>query len=134
MRVDFNSTNTRTFGAQIKVNNNLKEMMNFEPLKEMKTNLESSGTHNVYELGKYSAKDKLNGVYDVLVNGDKFGEITHSSRDGLFTTAKNFLQKSLDKENSILADVNPEISAKLTKIREFIKTTGLEIRNVKNWL
>ena len=135
MRINFdNNVNSRTFGAQIKVDNKLKEMMQFYPLKEMKNNLEASGTHNVYELGKYSATDKLNGTYDVLLNGDKFGEISHKTKEGLFTTAKNFLQKSLEKENSILAEINPQIGSKLNKIRQFVKETGLDVENVKKWL
>ena len=134
MRINFDSTNTRTFGAQVKVSNNLKEMMQFSSLKQMKKTLESSGTSNVYEMGKYTPADKLNGSYDVLLNGDKFGEIPHKTSEGLYTTAKKFLQTSLEKENSILAEISPDISTKLNSIREFIKNSGLDANNVKKWL
>lgn len=129
-----NTTNNISFGASIKVNNQLKEMMQFGPLKQIKKELEQSGTHNVYELGKYIPNDKLQGSHEVLLNGEKFGELPHKTKEGLFTLAKNFLKNCAEKENSILADINPEINSKLNKIRDFIKESGLSLENVKKWL
>ena len=51
-----------------------------------------------------------------------------------FSAQVNFLQKCCDIEDSLLAEINPEISSKLEKIRNFIKDTGLSIENAKKWL
>ena len=131
MQVNFSQPN---FGARVKIKPEMKNVTEFGPLKDMKAKLENSGTANVYELGKYTTIDKRNGVHEVLLNGVKFDEVTHKDSDGYFGVAKKFLQKSLDKEDSILAEINPEILSKLNKIREFIKNTGITIENAKKWL
>ena len=132
MRV--NTISKTNFGASIKIDNKYSEMIKYSPLKQMKNSLEKSGTHNVYELGSYKQFYKKSGSHDLFLNGTKFDEISTSVSDGYFGTAKKFLQKSLDKENSILAEINPEISDKLNKIRDYVKNTGLSIENVKKWL
>ena len=135
MRINsIDNGNKNTFQANIKLDSKLNEMTKYGSLKEMKNAILKSETNNIYELGAYKAHDKVSGSYDILMNSNKIDEIPTKSSDGYFGVVKKFLQKSLDKENSILAEINPEISNKLNQIREFVKSTGLTTENVKKWL
>lgn len=106
MRINsINNGNKNTFQASIKLDSKLNEMTKYGSLKDMKNAIQNSQTHNVYELGAYKAHDKLYGAYDVLLNGNKIDEIPSKSSDGYLGLLKKFLQKSLDKENSILVKI-----------------------------
>ena len=128
--------NNTNFGARVVLKTPYNDMLGHAPLKKMHEELSKSGTNNVYELGKatFTNPQKTAGKHEVLLNGEKFGEINQSPADGTFGLVKNFLKKSLDKENSILPQINKEVAVKLESVREFINGTGLAIENVKKWL
>ncbi len=133
MRTDFSNVN---FGARVKVANNYKDMLNFGPLKQLNKQLENSGTENLYELGKatFTNPQRTAGRHEMLLNGQKFDELTQLPQEGTFGLMQNFLKKCLDKENEIVSQINPEISSKLESVREFVKNIGLSVENVKKWL
>lgn len=131
-----NNINSTNFGARIQLKNQYKDVLGHGPLKSLHKELTQSGTNNLYELGKatFTNPQKTAGKHDLLLNGEKIDEIIQTPADGTFGLIKNFLQKSLDKELSILPEINKEVAEKLEKVKEFIKTTGLSIENVKKWL
>lgn len=131
-----NTQNSPNYGAKVKVDFRYKEMLAYSPLKAMTQKLEKSGTENVYELGKatFTNPQRTAGKHEVLLNGQKMDEVVQSPADGTFGLMKNFLQKCIDKENEIVAKINPEISEKLEKVRGFVKELGLSIENTKQWL
>lgn len=135
MRV-INVNNGQNFGATVKVGNQYKDMLNYGLIKNLHNQLKNSGTNNVYEMGKstFSNPQKTNGKHELLLNGEKFDELVQSPSEGTFGLLQNFLKKCLDKETALLPEQNPEIAAKLDKIREVIKETGLALENVKTWL
>lgn len=134
MRVE--SLNGTNFGARVVLKNQYKDMLGHAPLKSLHNTLLNSKTNNVYELGKstFTNPQKTSGKHEILLNGEKFDEVVQSSQDGTFGLVKNFLQKCVEKENSILPQISEEVATKLDSIRAFIKDTGLAIENVKNWL
>lgn len=134
MRIE--NVNNTNFGARVVLKAPYSDMLGHSPLKKMHDELSKSGTNNVYELGKstFSNPQRTAGKHEVLLNGEKFGEINQSPADGTFGLVKNFLKKSLDKENSILPQINKEVAWKLEAVREFIKASGLSVENVKKWL
>lgn len=134
MRV--NNNDNRSFGAQVVLKNKYKDMLGHAPLKKMHEKLVKSGTSNVYEMGKSSFTNSIKtaGKHDLLLNGENFDELVQLPSDGTFGLVKNFLQKCLDKEISILPQINNEVAEKLESIRNFIKNTGLAVENVKKWL
>lgn len=135
MRIN-NVNNQQNFGASVKVNNQFKDMLKFGPLKNLNNQLKNSGTNNVYELGKatYTNPQKTNGKHEILLNGEKIDDVVQNSSDGTFSLMKSFLEKCVEKENSLLPKFNEEIAAKLDKVKATIKETGLSIENVKKWL
>lgn len=134
MRIE--NTNNANFGANVILKNQYKDMLGHAPLKKLHNNLLNSKTNNVYELGKATFINTLKnaGKHEILLNGEKFDEVIQTPQDGTFGLVKSFLQKCIEKENSILPQINKEVANKLESIKEFIKSTGLSIENVKNWL
>ena len=137
MRVEpVNTPKTANFGAKVNLDFRYRDMAKLGPLKELSQKLEKSGTQNVYEFGKsiYTNPNKTAGKHDILLNGEKFDEVVQVPSGGTFELVKNFLQKCCDKEQELMGKLNPEISSKLDKIREFIKGLGLSVEDAKKWL
>ena len=136
MRIDTLNVGCANFGAKVKIPSNCKDIVPFSPLKELKSQLEKSGTENLYELGEstYTNPQRTAGRHEILLNGLKVDELVQNPADGTFGLMKNYLQKCIDKENQIVAQINPEISSKLAQIKDFIKTLGLSVEDAKKWL
>ena len=134
MRVE--SLNSTNFGARVVLKNQYKDMLGHAPLKNIHNELINSKTNNVYEFGKstFTNPQKTSGKHEILLNGEKFDEVVQTPQDGKFGLVKNFLQKCVEKENSLLPQISEEVATKLDSIRAFIKDTGLAIENVKSWL
>lgn len=123
------SSNNLNFKAQVKFDKIYSTDYFFKDIKEQ---INNSGTNNIYEVKKVQGSSKY---HQILLNGEKFKGNLFTKKDGEYSFLKNIYNRILEKEKSILAEMKgSKLNTGLETLRKNARKLGISIEDVKKFL